>query len=101
MSSPSPSIAALLSFIFPGVGQMYAGAVRRGVLWAIPRIVLIVAVLLMLRSGTSGLAGLFLRAESLLAVLVLIVALFFYHLAAILDAYGVAQRQHRVSSGAG
>lgn len=99
MSSPSPAIAAVLSFLFPGLGQAYAGAVRRGILWAIPTIVLLLAVLIVLRGGSSGLMNMFVRADTLLAVLVLNVALFFYHLAAVLDAYGVAHRQHRVSSG--
>jgi TM2 domain-containing membrane protein YozV len=40
--NPSPVIAAALSLIFPGLGQIYAGAVRRGVLWALPTLALIV-----------------------------------------------------------
>lgn len=99
MSSPSPSIAAVLSFLLPGLGQAYAGAVRRGLLWAIPTVVLLLAVLVVLRGGPSGLMSLFVRADTLLAVLVLNVALFFYHLAAVLDAYGLAHRRHGLSSG--
>ena len=42
--NPSPVIAAALSLIFPGLGQIYAGATRRGVLWALPTLALIVLV---------------------------------------------------------
>jgi len=31
--APSPGIAALLSFVIPGAGQMYQGRVLAGLLW--------------------------------------------------------------------
>jgi TM2 domain-containing membrane protein YozV len=34
-SSPSPNLAALLSFVVPGVGQIYNGAFLRGLFWLI------------------------------------------------------------------
>ena len=46
--NPSPAIAALLSFVFPGVGQIYAGQLRRGVIWALPMLVFVVAVIWLL-----------------------------------------------------
>ena len=33
--SPDPGIAALLSFLIPGVGQIYNGCILRGVVWLI------------------------------------------------------------------
>lgn len=32
---PDPGIAAILSFLIPGVGQIYNGCILRGVLWLI------------------------------------------------------------------
>ncbi|CAN5860308.1 hypothetical protein BH24CHL6_BH24CHL6_05340 [soil metagenome] len=86
MSSPSPNIAALLSFIFPGLGQAYAGHPRRGLLLALPMLALIVVVVVLLAGGTNRLLDL-LRFEALLALLLLNLALFAYRLAAIFDAY--------------
>jgi LCP family protein required for cell wall assembly len=39
-SGRSPLVASLLSFLLPGLGQMYLGHVRRGFLWAIPQVAL-------------------------------------------------------------
>jgi len=33
--SPDPGIAALLSFVIPGVGQIYNGDILRGIFWLI------------------------------------------------------------------
>lgn len=35
MSAKNPSTAALLSFVIPGVGQIYNGDILRGILWLI------------------------------------------------------------------
>ena len=90
MSSPSPNIAALLSFVFPGLGQAYAGQRRRGLLLALPMLALVVIVVLVLAGGANRLLD-FLRFEALLALLLLNLALFAYRLAAIFDAYRQAQ----------
>ena len=42
MSNKSPTLAALLSFVFPGLGQIYAGQIRKGVIWAIPMLLIVV-----------------------------------------------------------
>lgn len=34
-SNPEPGIAAVLSFVIPGVGQFYNGAFLRGIFWLI------------------------------------------------------------------
>jgi len=94
-SLPSPSVAALLSFIFPGTGQVYAGEARRGVLWAIPMVVLVLGLLYVLASGVDALeiVG---SSQAVAALLVLNLAFFFYHLAATFDAYSLAQRERRL-----
>jgi len=93
MSSPSPAVAAFLSFLFPGAGQVYAGEARRGLIWAIPMFVFLLAVIWILLGGQSALLSLISSAPKRLALLTLNVAFFLYHLAAMFDAYGVAQRE--------
>jgi LCP family protein required for cell wall assembly len=91
LSRPSPNIAALLSFIFPGLGQAYAGEKTRGLLLAVPMIGFLLLVVIMLAAGTFQLLGLFVRTESLLALLLLNLALFAYRMAAMFDAYRLAR----------
>ena len=43
MANPSPALAAFLSFVFPGLGQIYAGQLRKGLLWAVPMLLTVVA----------------------------------------------------------
>jgi LCP family protein required for cell wall assembly len=91
--NPSPLVAAALSLIFPGLGQVYAGAPRRGLIWALPTLALIVIAAIVI-VGKVPLTNL-LTAEATLAVIGLEFAFLFYHLAAMLDAYGIAQRERR------
>jgi LCP family protein required for cell wall assembly len=100
MSAPSPGLAALLSFIFPGLGQIYAGAVKRGLLWAIPMAIFVLALVWVLAGGMNALVGLVLNPQTRNALLVLNIAFLFYHLAAMFDAYAVA-REERLIIGAG
>src|SRR5688572_15290385 len=92
-SNPSPAVAAILSFLFPGAGQIYAGETRKGLLWAIPMLIFVIAVIMIVFGGTGSMLGLVGTAPKRLALLTLNVAFFLYHLAAMFDAYGVAQRQ--------
>lgn len=90
-SVPSPVIAAFLSFLFPGLGQIYAGARSRGVLLAVPWLVLLLAIgFLALNDGIIEVVS---HANTMVAALVFLLAVFFYHVAAVVDAYGVARRQ--------
>jgi LCP family protein required for cell wall assembly len=91
--NPSPVIAAALSLIFPGLGQIYAGATRRGVLWALPTLALIVLAAIAI-VGKVPLTNL-VTAEATLAVIALEFAFLFYHLAAMLDAYSIASRERK------
>ena len=91
MRNPSPALAAFLSFIFPGLGQIYAGKTRRGLIWAIPMIVVIVGALVFLLGGSKAISTL-LTADRALALVVFDFALFVYHVAAMVDAYEVARR---------
>lgn len=104
-SDRSPALAAALSLVFPGLGQIYAGAVRRGVLWAVPTLVLVLAAILVLAGGQGALLNLVSTDEKVLALVALNIAFLFYHLAAMFDAYGIAQRRRQgmgiATSGAG
>jgi anionic cell wall polymer biosynthesis LytR-Cps2A-Psr (LCP) family protein/TM2 domain-containing membrane protein YozV len=91
-SNPSPAVAALLSFIFPGAGQIYAGETRKGLIWAIPMVIFIVAVIWLVLGGMNAAFSL-IQAQQRIALLVLNIAFFFYHVAAMVDAYDIAQRE--------
>lgn len=99
-NNPSPAVAALLSFLFPGLGQVYAGDVRKGIVWALPMLLFIIAVLWIVLGGLSTMIGLVATHQSRVALLVLNVAFFLYHLAAMLDAYEIARRERIRSFGA-
>jgi anionic cell wall polymer biosynthesis LytR-Cps2A-Psr (LCP) family protein len=99
-SNPSPAVAALLSFLFPGAGQVYAGETRKGLIWAIPMFIFVIAVVLLLFGGTQAMLGLVSSHEKRTALLALNVAFFLYHVAAMLDAYAVAQHERARSFGA-
>src|SRR3954452_19895242 len=92
MTDRSPALAAFLSFLFPGLGQIYAGRRRRGIVWAIPMLVVVIAALLVLLGGSRSLTT-FLTADRALELLILDLALFVYHVAAMVDAYLVAGRR--------
>jgi TM2 domain-containing membrane protein YozV len=91
--NPSPALAALLSFIFPGLGQIYAGSVRKGVIWALPMLVFILAIVWLLIGPKIGLVALVTNPQTRVAILVLNVAFFLYHVAAMVDAYGIAKAE--------
>src|SRR5512141_3148252 len=89
--NPSPALAALLSFLFPGLGQFYAGDLRKAVLWALPMLLFILGIIWLLLGGTIGMIALITNAQTRVALLVLNVALFLYHVAAMVDAYSMAK----------
>jgi LCP family protein required for cell wall assembly len=99
-ANPSPAVAALLSFLFPGLGQIYAGDTRKGVIWALPMIAFIVGVLWLLFAGKDAMFQLALNKVQL-GLLILNVAFFCYHVAAMLDAYAVAQHERMRNLGYG
>jgi LCP family protein required for cell wall assembly len=89
----SPAVAAILSFLLPGLGQSSVGRVRRGVLVAIPALAVpIVAVAIYLR-GRAQMLGFLLSPGVLEALLAINVALAAYHVLAIVDAHRLARRQ--------
>jgi LCP family protein required for cell wall assembly len=90
-ANPSPALAALLSFLFPGLGQFYAGDLRKAVLWALPMLLFILGIIWLLLGGTVGMIALITNAQTRVALLVLNLAFFLYHVAAMVDAYSMAK----------
>jgi len=72
---PRPWLAALLSFLFPGLGQAYAGQRRLAVLLAVPVLLLIAATAALL-NGVGDLRNGLLSSTFLVAVVTTNVALF-------------------------
>jgi LCP family protein required for cell wall assembly len=90
----SAVLAAVLSFFWPGLGQGWAGARRRALLFALPMMLLVVAgVLVLVVQGRARAFGLLLQPSVLLALLALNVAVLAYRMVAIVDAYRVAHRR--------
>ncbi len=90
----SAVLAAALSFIWPGLGQGWAGARRRALLFALPMMLLLVAgVFLLIVQGRARIAGLLLQPSVLLALLALNVAVLAYRVYAIVDAFRIAHRR--------
>jgi LCP family protein required for cell wall assembly len=98
----SPVTAAALSFLLPGLGQYAAGARRRGLLVAMPALLLVAGVAALLvataaRGGQGALLDLGLRPEVLAGIVVVDAIALLYHLAAITDASLVARRAGRTA----
>ena len=91
--SPSPTQAAALSFLVPGLGQLSVGALRRAILFAAPALAVAASAVALVGMGRSALLEMFLRPEVLTAILALNAGLFIYHVIAIVDAYGLARRK--------
>ena len=83
----SPTLAAILSFLVPGLGQLFAGRPRRGLLLLAPLAALVVGALVLAAAGRGAILGLLVRPEVLLGAIVLDVLLFAWRAAAIVDAW--------------
>ena len=91
-------VAAILSFLVPGLGQLWAGARRRAGLFLVPVIVLALGATAILARGQGYLVGVVLQPQVLLGLVVLNVALVAFRALAILDAYRLSSstaRPHR------
>jgi LCP family protein required for cell wall assembly len=88
----SPFAAAFLSLIFPGLGQLYAGAPLRALAFAAgPILLLALSAGMVLRVDRIALLGFLVDPTVLDAVFVLNLAVLIYRLVAIIDAYRVAE----------
>ena len=88
----TPFVAALLSFLFPGLGQASVGNRGRAAIVAIPTLAVLGAFALILIFGRSSLFGLAPDQGLLTSLLILDLMLAVYHLWAVLDAYVLARK---------
>jgi polyisoprenyl-teichoic acid--peptidoglycan teichoic acid transferase len=91
----SPSLAAILSFLWPGLGQLYARRRWSPVLFAAPAVVVTVLVLYEARSGLAVLAARLLDPTVAAGVFVAVLALGVWRLMAVLHAYAVSDSRLR------
>jgi LCP family protein required for cell wall assembly len=97
---PPPLVAAVLSCLVPGAGQLYLGARRRAVvLLAVTALCLAVAVGLW--SEPTAVSRMLVSPRALLALLVADVGLLVFRVVAVLDAYLLAFRDGRAPAGGG
>jgi LCP family protein required for cell wall assembly len=82
-SSRHPALAAFLSFLFPGLGQAYAGNRRLAALFALPVVALVLAGLVALLLGGPRTLNSLLSASFLTALIVLDLALMAWRMFAI------------------
>jgi polyisoprenyl-teichoic acid--peptidoglycan teichoic acid transferase len=90
-SAPIPLLAALLSALVPGLGQLYAGRRRAGTVALATTALLLLAVLAAVRLGPIGLAGLLLRPAVLVGLLALDLGVALLRLGCVVDAFRSAQ----------
>lgn len=90
----SPHIAALLSFLWPGLGQWYGGRARSAALFGLPVIGIAVLLLLQSEGGIGQLAALLITPSSALTVLILIGLLGAWRLLAIADSMNAGGNRH-------
>ena len=97
----SPFAAAFLSLIFPGLGQLYAGAPARALAFAATPILFIALLAgLGLRMSRVELIGMVLSPVVLSSVFVINLIVLAYRLVAIIDAYRVAEYMNAHQPGA-
>jgi LCP family protein required for cell wall assembly len=90
MNRNSPILAAVLSFVFPGLGQAIAGRFRRGLIVAIPALAITAVFLWFYLFNFRALRDAVVKPDWLVAILVIDLVAMAYHVWAILDAYQVA-----------
>ena len=90
----SAALASFLSFILPGLGQAAAGARRRGILIALPMVVLLVVVGAIYFLDRALLVRAALTPPVLLGIVALSLAVFAYRFWAIADAWKVGRSRN-------
>lgn len=88
----SPTVATFLSFLWPGLGQLYIGARRSALLFGLPLVVVLFVVALQALGGPEGLLIQLLTPSTALTVLILIVLFGLWRLISMGDALSTAGR---------
>jgi polyisoprenyl-teichoic acid--peptidoglycan teichoic acid transferase len=89
----------VLSLVFPGLGQLFAGAFRRGLLVALPTVLLAIVIGASLSGGMKALLAWLVQPAVLYGIVVLNAIFAVYHLFAIGDAFWTARRRQARPAG--
>lgn len=100
MPSRSTSVAAFLSFLWPGLGHWYIGRHRAALLFAIPALLALVALAGQAAGSTGQLVALLASPSSALTIVILIVLFGLWRLIAIIDSVGPPREHWHRRSGA-
>jgi len=92
-TSKSPSLGALLSFLWPGLGQVYAGRLRLGTVFAIPAVIAVAALVYESRRGLAVLTARFLDPSVAWIALVTVVGLGLWRLLSVWHAFALGDRR--------
>ncbi len=87
---PRPAVATTLSFLWPGLGQWYAGRQRAAFVYAAPLAFVVLLIVVRALSGVEAFAASLLDPSVALTVLVLIAAFAVWRLLSMLDAVAVS-----------
>lgn len=90
----SPFVAALLSFLWPGLGHLHLGRRRQAVLFAGPALAVVLVLVVEAVAGLRGLAVYLLTPAGSLTLLILVVLLGVWRVLAVADA-SLAAARHR------
>jgi len=85
-----PFVASVLSAVVPGTGQWYAGRMLRGILFFVPAVVLLGALVALAGRGRIGILRLAVRPAFIWLVLAVNLVVLVWRLVATLDAYHIA-----------
>lgn len=94
----SPSLAALLSFIWPGLGQLYVGNRRLAALFLAPTVLLLAILGYQLRQGVVVFGARFADPDFCLAALAIVILIAVWRIAAVANAFltGQHRRERRI-----
>jgi LCP family protein required for cell wall assembly len=95
----SPSLAALFSFLWPGLGQLYMGRRRLAALFAVPAMLVLLILMYQLRQGVVVFAARFADPAFSLAAIVIVIVAGVWRLASVVHAFLVGEhlRTRRVT----
>jgi LCP family protein required for cell wall assembly len=89
----SPSLAALLSFVWPGLGQLYVRRRRAAAFFALPAILVLLLLAYQMRQGIVVFAARFADPSFSFAAVVIVILLGVWRLVAVGDAYAHVERR--------
>ncbi len=89
----SPSLAALFSFVWPGLGQLYVSRRRAAAFFALPAILVLLLLAYQMRQGIVVFAARFADPSFSFAAIVLVILFGVWRLVAVGDAYAHVERR--------